>query len=53
METLDHALYRHIWEGAYYEQSDAQVFAGRYEIAEFTPGESWQGHIRPRLWLCE
>ena len=42
-ETLDPALYRHIWEGAYYEQSDAQVFAGRYEIAEFTPGESWQG----------
>ena len=43
METLDPALYRHIWEGAYYEQSNAQVFAGRYEIGIFTPCESWQG----------
>lgn len=41
--TLDPALYRHIWEGAYYEQSDAQVFAGRYRVAEFTPGADWDG----------
>lgn len=43
MEVMDPALYRHIWEGAYYEQSDAQVFAGRYEIGNFTPGENWDG----------
>lgn len=40
---LDPALYRHIWEGAYYEVSDAQVFAGRYEVAEFEPERLWDG----------
>ena len=43
METLDPALYRHIWEGAYYEQSDAQVFAGRYALREFEPSYDWDG----------
>lgn len=42
-EHLDPALYRHIWEGDYYEQSDAQVFAGRYRVAEFEPGSDWDG----------
>lgn len=42
-EHLDPALYRHIWEGAYYEQSDAQVFAGRYRVAEFEPAKGWDG----------
>lgn len=42
-EVMDPALYRHIWEGAYYEQSDAQVFAGKYEIKEFEPQPNWNG----------
>jgi len=42
-ENLDPALYRHIWEGAYYEQSDAQVFAGRYRVADFVPDAGWDG----------
>ena len=43
-ENLDPALYRHIWEGAYYEQSDAQVFNGKYRVAEFEPDEKrWDG----------
>ena len=42
-EHLDPALYRHIWEGDYYEQSDAQVFAGRYRVAEFEPDSDWDG----------
>lgn len=42
-ERLDPALYSHIWEGAYYEKSDAQVFSGRYRIAEFEPNEKWDG----------
>src|SRR5690625_1560785 len=42
-EHLDPALYRHIWEGAYYEQSDAQVFAGRYRVAEFEAQKGWDG----------
>lgn len=43
LNVLDPALYRHIWEGAYYEQSDAQVFAGRYKLAEFEPTPDWDG----------
>ena len=34
-ETIDPALYRHVWEGDFYERSAAQVFAGRYEVKEF------------------
>lgn len=43
LETMDPALYAHIWEGAYYEMSDAQVFAGKYEQKEFTPERDWDG----------
>ena len=42
-EVLDPALYRHIWEGDFYERSAAQVFAGRYEVREFEAGEDWDG----------
>ena len=42
-EVMDPALYRHIWEGAYYEQSDAQVFAGKYRSESFGPAADWDG----------
>lgn len=42
-KIMDDALYQHIWEGHYYEKSDAQVFTGRYEVAEFAPRETWDG----------
>lgn len=42
-EVMDPALYRHIWEGVYYEQSDAQVFAGKYKVKEFEPVAGWDG----------
>lgn len=42
-EVMDPALYRHVWEGAYYEQSDAQVFSGKYEIKDFEPQSGWDG----------
>ena len=42
-QTMDDALYRHIWEGAYYEQSDAQVFRDKYTVQEFTAEPSWDG----------
>lgn len=42
-ETYDGALYRHIWEGDYYERSAAQVFSDRYRVQEFTPESSWAG----------
>lgn len=42
-EVMDPALYAHVWEGAYYEMSDAQVFAGKYEQKEFEPSDTWDG----------
>lgn len=41
--TMDPALYRHIWEGKYYEVSDAQILARKYRVADFEPSESWDG----------
>jgi phage terminase large subunit len=40
--TFDDATYAHVWEGAYLEHSDAQIFAGKYRVAEFEP--------HPKLW---
>jgi phage terminase large subunit len=42
-ERLDPATYAHIWEGAYLTNSDAQVFSGKWRIAEFEPQPSWDG----------
>ena len=41
--TLDPGLYTHIWEGAYWSASDAQILNGKYRIDEFTPADSWDG----------
>lgn len=42
--TLDDATYRHIWDGAYLEHSDAQIFNGKYVVEEFEPdAEKWHG----------
>ena len=43
MERLDPATYAHVWEGAYLERSDAQVFRGKYRIAEFDSEPDWSG----------
>ena len=43
-ERLDPQTYAWVWEGAYRENSDAQVFSGKYKIGEFTPDEDkWHG----------
>lgn len=42
-DVMDPALYKHVWEGGYYEQSDAQVFAGKFEQREFEPADDWDG----------
>lgn len=34
-------VYAHIWEGAYLEASDAQIFNGKWRTDEFTPGKDW------------
>lgn len=41
--TMDDATYRHIWLGEYLKHSKAQIFAGKYSIADFTPGADWNG----------
>ena len=43
-ERLDPQTYAWVWDGAYRENSDAQVFSGKYKIGEFTPdADKWHG----------
>lgn len=42
-DRLDPQTYAWIWEGAYRENSDAQVFSGKYRIGEFEPTDKWNG----------
>lgn len=43
LERLDPATYAHIWEGAYLENSDAQVLAGKIDVGTFDPKPNWDG----------
>lgn len=36
-------VYDHIWEGAFLTLTDAQVFSGKFDVQEFTPGRTWDG----------
>lgn len=42
-ERMDPSTYAHIWEGAYLEASDAQVFAGKVRVAGFEADAAWDG----------
>lgn len=42
-DRLDPQTYAWVWEGAYRENSDAQVFSNKYRIAEFEPKPDWHG----------
>lgn len=42
-ERLDPNTYAHVWEGAYLENSDAQVFAGKFRVEDFEVGTNWDG----------
>lgn len=42
-ERLDPATYHHVWEGGYLVNSDAQVLAGKWRVAEFEPSDTWDG----------
>lgn len=42
-ERLDPNTYAHIWDGDYLVNSDAQVFAGKWRVAEFEPAKEWAG----------
>lgn len=48
--TMDPATYAHIWEGAYLQNSDAQVLAGKVSVQEFTPGADWDGPYHGADW---
>ena len=42
-ERLDPSTYAHVWEGAYLENSDAQVFSGKTIVRDFEPQKGWDG----------
>jgi phage terminase large subunit len=42
-EILDPNMYAHIWEGAYLENSEAQVFAGKWHVEDFEISPDWDG----------
>lgn len=43
MQATDPDAYFHIWEGGFWEQSEAQILHGKWVIDEFEPGEGWYG----------
>lgn len=49
-DRLDDGTYAHIWEGAYLENSDSQILAGKYRVAEFKPGDGWDGPYQGVDW---
>lgn len=42
-KRLDDQTYAWIWEGAYRENSDAQILAGKYRVDEFETQPGWDG----------
>lgn len=36
-------IYDHVWEGAFLTLTEAQVFAGKYEMTDFEPDRLWDG----------
>ena len=40
---VDPDRYAHVWEGEYWQRSDAQVLADKWTVEDFTPAESWNG----------
>lgn len=41
--VMDPETYAHVWEGEYLEQSEAQVLHSKTRVAEFEPGDDWDG----------
>lgn len=42
-KRLDADTYSHVWEGNYLTNSNAQVYSGKWQVAEFEPGPDWDG----------
>lgn len=43
LRNLSPEKYNWIWEGAYNKNSDAQIFANKYVVADFVPDHTWDG----------
>lgn len=41
--SLDDQTYAWIWDGAYRENSEAQILSGKYRVDEFEPSRGWDG----------
>jgi phage terminase large subunit len=41
LRRMDDGTYAWVWQGAYREESEAQIFAKCFEVAEFEPAEEW------------
>lgn len=42
--------FAHVWLGAYRDRTDAQIFAGRYRVAELQVGPDWDGPYHGLDW---
>lgn len=42
-QRLRPETYDHIWEGAFLTLTEAQIFSGKFEVAEFEPQPDWDG----------
>lgn len=47
---LDEQTYAWIWGGTYRRNSEAQIFAGKFEVSEFRPGLDWHGPYQGIDW---
>lgn len=43
LRNLPYEEYCWIWEGAYRQLSDAQIFRGKYKVQDFEPQDGWRG----------
>ena len=43
MLATDPDAYQHIWEGGFWEKSDAQILNGKWIVDEFEPQSDWDG----------
>jgi len=50
LDRLDPATYDHVWNGAFLENSEAQVLHDKYRVAEFEPGADWNGPYHGLDW---
>ncbi|MCC4613655.1 PBSX family phage terminase large subunit [Xanthomonas campestris pv. esculenti] len=50
LRLLDDDTYQYIWDGAYQKRSKAQIFADKFRVDEFEPGQDWNGPYQGVDW---